>query len=474
MKAIYLNLGEKVYKLNQDTRIPNLLEYMPTENKSSINTDEALKTVVETLEFSTMESSGIKSNGQRFNDLKRYLIKKRITQIYNLYDRFKIAIDYSLNNGICELSRNIVIKDMTSTDAVILLGVGTNSECVYRRVKDLKGTLDFGITVPVPLGISSPGTKEYKLTIHDISFYIDTKPYIGDVHNSIYNTPCGCSAYSSTISQNLKDYTLLYSTSVEGLAIQDLQIKFMPRKVSLDILLTYAGLTVVYDDKEINDIIKGNIRHKYHPHHDPHTHPNHPNHTEIPDSDYLPDADGCTKPDKHGWFDYWEKCNATTPYAKLVVEDLTPDSIYDQKTMVKISKIIKDIPTIQIGEYVHYVEAIEDDPITHHSHPYPHHHHHCDNNEEPDENESNPDEPDDPNHNDPYEPTPEPSNPDDILPDNPDNTNIDNDSDNTDDNIDNDANDSSTDSTDIYTELLSHLGQPANNIEPLSVDEIDV
>jgi len=471
MKAIYLILGNKVYRLNQDTRIPNVLEYIPAENKSSINTDEALKTVVETLEFSTMETSGIKSNGQKFNDLKTHLVNNKVTQIYNLYNRFKIAIDYSLNNGVCELSRNIVIKDMTANDAAILLGVGTNSECVYRRVKDLKAQLDFGITVPVPLGITSPGTKEYRLTIHDISFYADTQPYLGNIHNSIYETPCGCSAYKSTVSQNLKDFTLLYSTSVEGLSIQDLKIKFMPRKVSLDILLTYAGLIVAYDDKEIDKIIVENIRHKYHPSVDPHTDPENPDGIVVPDSDYLPDADGSTKPDKHGWYDFWERCNSTTPYARLVVEDLTPDAVYDQQKMVKMKKILKDIPDIQIGEYVHYVEAVDEDHGHHHHHhchcdddihvipadEEHHHHHHHDEEEEPDV---------DPTPVTPEEP--EEGEPSEVVPDTSDEpTEID----------DKESSSGTNDpQQDQINSLFAHLGAHGSNadIELISVDEIDV
>ena len=383
MKAIYLMLGEKVYRLNQDTRIPNVLEGIPTENKSSINTDEALKTVVETIQLSTMETSGIKTNGQKYIELKDYLISKKITQIYNVYNRFKIAIDYSLNNGVCELSRNIVIKDMTPNDAAILLGVGTNSELIYRRAKDLRSRLDFGITVPVPLGVVSPGTKEYRLHIHDITFYVDSAPYLGNVHNSIYETPCGYSAHKRTISQDLTDFVPIYSTSVEGLEIQDLKINFMPRKVSLDILLTYAGLIVAYNDAEINEIIKENIRRKYHPDDDPDVGPIDPVGPDgivIPDTDDLPDADGSRRPNRHGWYDYWEKCSSTNPYAKLVVEDMTPDSVYDQKKMVKKSKVIKDIPDVEVGDYVHYVEVVDDRHNDWHA--YHHHHHHCHCNDE--------------------------------------------------------------------------------------------
>ena len=458
MKAIYLTLGEKVYRLNQDTRIPNILEYIPTENKSSINTDEALKTVVETIELSTMETSGIKSNGQKFNDLKEYLVNRKITQIYNIYNRFKIAIDYSLTNGVCELSRNIIIKDMIPDDSAILLGVGTNSELVYRRAKDLKTQIDFGITIPVPLGITSPGTKGYRLQIHDISFYVDSQPYLGNVHNSIYETPCGCSANKTTVSQNLKDFVLLYSTSVEGLRIQDLKISFMPRKVSLNVLLTYAGLIVTYDDAEINKIIEDNIKHKYQPHHDPDTEPVDPDGIVIPDSDYLPDADGSTRPDRHGWYDYWERCNQTTPYARLVVEDLTPDSVYDQKKMVKIKKIIKDIPDIQIGEYVHYMEAIDEDVDHWHHH---HHHHHCpggdmhpipidDNSDETNTDENTDTEPTDSDVT-PSVPTDEPT-----VIDNQNETPVD-------------------PQSDQINSLFSHLSSSGSNanIEPLSVDELD-
>ena len=72
-----------------------------------------------------------------------------------------------------------------------------------------------------------------------------------------------------------------------------------------------------------------------------------------------PAADGDETPDADGHFDWYERCNSTTPDALLVVANDTPDETYDKSKMIKIKYILADIPDIQVGEYVIYREGID-------------------------------------------------------------------------------------------------------------------
>ena len=55
---------------------------------------------------------------------------------------------------------------------------------------------------------------------------------------------------------------------------------------------------------------------------------------------------------------YYVICKSNDDDALEVVEDLYPDDIFNQYTMIKKSDIVKYIPEIEIGQYVKLVHAI--------------------------------------------------------------------------------------------------------------------
>ena len=77
-----------------------------------------------------------------------------------------------------------------------------------------------------------------------------------------------------------------------------------------------------------------------------------------PDDGHKP-ADGSIEPDDDGHYDWYERCNSTTPYALLVVSDTIDHTSYVPEIMIKRSLVLADIPDIQIGEYVIYREGID-------------------------------------------------------------------------------------------------------------------
>ena len=68
----------------------------------------------------------------------------------------------------------------------------------------------------------------------------------------------------------------------------------------------------------------------------------------------FPAADGSVTPNEEGWFDYYERCSPKVVGALKVVTDDLGDSYYDPNIMIYISKVVADIPDIQLGEFVVY------------------------------------------------------------------------------------------------------------------------
>ena len=362
-KAIYTTLNGRVFQILQDTVEPSILTTLPSQNQVSTNTDDHLKTVTATVKISNMETSCVHTNAEKYKAMCEYLRKMEVTEMNGISDKYQVYLDYAIYSNGCEITHSVVIKPITAKDAAILLGVATNNELVYRRVKMFEERIIFGINNPLPLGIMDCQKKNYVFKINDITIYQDLSTLTTDnLHNSIYETcykACGCG--HSTVNDSLIGYAPVFSTSASGMCITDITIDFVPRKIVVALNITNAEYIVAYDSNEIDQIIQDNIDKKYAPEPDPH---GDDEDGKIPDSDDLPDADGSEEPNEDGYYNYYERCLSTTPGALLVVEDLISDKVFDKTKMIRKKKILLDIPDIMIGEYVHFVEAVKDMPIT--------------------------------------------------------------------------------------------------------------
>ena len=138
----------------------------------------------------------------------------------------------------------------------------------------------------------------------------------------------------------------------------DLTLSFIPNRIAIVFNILLSDYCVVYDDTSINEIIEYNLSQKYNPG-EIITPPWEDPGDVIPDPDTSVPGDGDVLPDNEGYFDYYERCTEATPKALLVVEDEIDDGDYDVGTMIRISRVIKDIPDIAVGEYVIYREAIQ-------------------------------------------------------------------------------------------------------------------
>ena len=366
MKTIYTVINEKVYKIDQQTNIPLDMEIPSVKPGvySIMNVDPRSQLMSNVININTLSSAGVKSNKECYNEMLQFLKDKKITEIPTITNMFKVYIDYSIFDNGKEIEHSTIFKPVEAIDKVLPLGVGTNNECVYRRVKTFKALISFKTKNTLPYGIMGNCKKNCVLKIHNIALFEDLA-VPQDIHNSIYETSfCGCAKgpqNSQVASSAFCNMEQMYSTANDGYEIQDAEINFMPRNIYLTVNMVLASPIVAYSEADVQAILAKNIEDKYKPGEDPDT-PTTPDEPDpgpiIPEPDKKPDADGDETPDKNGYYNWYERAKETNPKALLVVEDEISDALYDVSVMIRKNKVIKDIPDITVGEYVIYREAL--------------------------------------------------------------------------------------------------------------------
>ena len=358
MKTIYTQIDGKYYQMNQPTKVP--LELVREEHgiTSKVVVDAGDKRLIQNVVISTINTTGTKSNKEMYNEMVEYLKTQKVTDIPVLPNFYVLYVDYSIFDGNKEIEHSCCIRPVGPEDKIYPLGVATNNETVYRRVKDLHQTIEIRTRVPIPHGISMrPSTrKSYGLKINNIIVYLDS---YGDKdrHESTYENPYG--GNTSTLLGKLDTLKPIFSTDSEGLDFDISSVTFMPRVITMDIEVILGNIIVAYTSNEVDKIIQDNLNDKYDE--DIPTDPGEEGGDEgtlIPDPETRPSADGSEDPDDDGWFDYYERCTSTNPNRLLVVEDELSDAYYKEDEMVRQKDVIEDIPDIEIGEYVIYNEAM--------------------------------------------------------------------------------------------------------------------
>lgn len=358
MKAIYTVLHGKVFKVKQDTNIPTTLTQKAPGVSSTVNTDSATKAVTQFVNINTLETPATKTNRELYEEVVAYLKKNKVTCIKTIQNFFKIYMDYTVYEGNKEVEHAAVIKPITPEDMLYPLGVATNSECVYRRVKTFEPQVDFRLRNELPFGVMQTKRGNYTFKINNVCIFQDFSS-AQEIHNSVYETPYMIG--SDTLNHNLENMVMIYSSANEGLDIQPIRLDFSPRSISVKFDITLCNFFVAYNDADIDKILLDNINEKYNPDKGDIDVPNDdPNEgILIPEPPKHPSADGHYRPDKDGFYEYYQRCFETTPNALKVVEDLLPDNIFDPDNMVKLSLVIRDVPDIEIGEYVLFVKAFD-------------------------------------------------------------------------------------------------------------------
>lgn len=289
-KAIYAIIDENLYKLQQETSEPVMSMKIPSETYATTIFDSSLKTVKEKIRINTLESIDVKSNKELALLMTQKLISDKVLSIPTIDGNdFQLYLDYSIFQGEKELAHSITISPVKSRDIAILLGVDSDNELSYRRGKTLSSEIEIDLTSlgnssTLPIGIMKTCSckDSYRFFINELTIYMngddissseDTSCdhicesccrnrvcFRRNVHNSIYNTPypiC-CKNSTNTIGSSLKSSIPLFSSIESGFIIQYIDMGFIPRKLTVDFKALLANLLVMYEEKDITDILEEN------------------------------------------------------------------------------------------------------------------------------------------------------------------------------------------------------------------------
>ena len=359
MKGIYEVIDGKIYRLQQKMGIPTSIAIKPLGVSTNLTIDKATSTVEQNVFINTIKRNGLKSNRELYFEMVDKIKKEKITEVTPIGNFFKVYIEYTLFEDDRPIETSAVIRPVMPLDQGILLGVATNNECVYRQVKTFSQPIDFKTRNTVPYGIMMKRARKYRLEIHNIALFQGFgEP---EIHESEYSNPYKIN--SVTINESINDMVMVYSSENEGIKIQPVDLTFIPRMVSIRLDLTMSDYIVAYNTADIDALIQINIKNKYDPDPEPIVPDPDDPYPVVPKPDENPDSDGNEEPDDEGYFNWYERCNSTTPKAKVVVEDAMKQPLYDPTTMVHKYKVKKDIPDIEVGEYVIYREAIMTDGV---------------------------------------------------------------------------------------------------------------
>lgn len=77
----------------------------------------------------------------------------------------------------------------------------------------------------------------------------------------------------------------------------------------------------------------------------------------------YPTADGSTEVGNDGTYDYYGFVNSSAENALQVVSDDVTGADYDPVTMIHISLVVADLPSVSVGDYVKYYYVIADEDM---------------------------------------------------------------------------------------------------------------
>lgn len=256
-KVIYTFIGDKYYKIDQNSDIPSSIT-KNIHNSVSYTEKNNLNELDLNVDLSTIDVQHTETNKEACDNMKEYLRKcTNIREIDVIPNRFKMRLTYAIydDNGKV-IDNSSTMRDVDPTDMLLALGVNEYNEALYRRIKVFNPRFKFLVRNIIPYGIMKPERKKYTIRIIDIALYQQKIMELESIHPSMYDTPYNVT--SPTINDTLDDMLLIYSSKVEGIEFNPVTVGYIPRNVYVNIKLMKGGYISFYTESEIQEILSNN------------------------------------------------------------------------------------------------------------------------------------------------------------------------------------------------------------------------
>ena len=257
MKSIYTKIGDKFYKINQETTIPSVLNKVVPGTSTSVKVDGNNRYIGQIININTLEGPDTKSNSELYTELTTWITDKKIKSIDTLQNYYKVYIDYSVYQDNAEIEHSQIVRPLDVEDTAVILGVNKDNETVYRRVKSFNPKIDFRLRNPLPHGITQSSKCRYRLKINNVGIFQEKNENTASVkNNSVYDIPFYIP--SSVMNATLDESVLVYSSYNLGVDIQDIDLDYIPRLIEISLFITLTNFVAVYDDLKIQKLVEQN------------------------------------------------------------------------------------------------------------------------------------------------------------------------------------------------------------------------
>lgn len=299
------------------------------------------------------------SNADLYESLKREIAEDRVTKITKMSNTFKIFVDcviYDAKKKVIE--EGIKIHNISASDIVRLLNVDNVNHCEYVHEKLFSIIVPFHYPV-VRTGITQERKVPKYIRIRNVSIMADYSASensngIKKLNQTLLDHTI--SPISPTIEKAKENLVEIFSSYAFDLGV--IYLEKNVTTIELDIKVELGGFVNVYDGGiELESVLEENAEILEEESKPPVIDPDNPDDgTEDPNEPENPD-DGDSVEDGF-YFESYERCSENYAKAGRVISDEDYASNTYTELVYAYSDVKEDIPDIQIGEYVKYVESI--------------------------------------------------------------------------------------------------------------------
>ena len=306
-----------------------------------------------TITVNMLENKTGMTNQEYYEEFLNTLIENKVTELVLLKNNYKIFVDTVIyDNKRQIIDEGIKIHNIDASNVARLLAVDRNSDCQY--IPQKKFSLHIPYTFPVyRTGITSERKTPRYIRIRNISIFAEIDAANSNGVKKLNQTLLDqtISPVSPIIESAKENMVEIYNSYDVNFGVIDLVNP--PRTIDLNIEISLEGFVYAYDDVDIQKILTDNKNQGGTTDPDPGTDPDDPDQPDNPDDPDCPC--GC---DDNNFFAQFERCDKEHVHAGLVVTDSEYNSGTHEGLCYAYSQVVKDIPDIQVGEYVQYVESV--------------------------------------------------------------------------------------------------------------------
>lgn len=364
MSSVFGIFGVNLYEIEGNAPITEFINTLPDQS-CNVTYDSTCNSRKINIRLVGVEGN-TKSNKDYYKEVQDYIKEMEIESMKSINDRYKIMVDFVFmdRNGNV-IDEGVRMYRLNSCDVGIINKLDNNDELTYRRAKVFRMRLPFRYDATPSFGIrkESPSAAYY-FKINSIKVMADVylpsntaDTFMMNLHSPLIDKTLSRKSQTiKTLSENMEE---IYDSSKNSVSFNRLEFNRFPREILIDLELVMNNFFEVNSDETIKAILAENKNNDIppvnpdnpggnddHHHHHDHNHHHHHHH-------------GC-EPDCGEYNAKWKRYDESDPMKYLVVPADILDEELDETCMVKVNdpKLQKDIPDIEVGEYVYYKEYI--------------------------------------------------------------------------------------------------------------------